>query len=257
MSEDDRVKEARAKVRVLAARFKVANVPGRGPCIIIPSDKFEPEWDQIILDADLESHAEQEAVYVTWPTEETAVPEGTPSVKTVHGRWSEEEDAFLIKEWSKPSRPTREEVFKEFQKHFKGRSRQSIHNRLARLRRKGLIKGRYVKKSTVEKEHQLDEQRRLKQLTARKKRCQWVSCKEIATELGHISLPGGPAAEIWLCKKHHEQLKQITEKWKNRSVVSKPTKLVALEITGASIPCPHCGEMIKINFKIGEVEFVK
>lgn len=47
-------------------------------------------------------------------------------------------------------------------------------------------------------------------------RCQWVSCNEISTELGHISLPGGSAVKVWLCKKHYEQIKQTHDEAKSR-----------------------------------------
>lgn len=49
-------------IEELRSKFKVQNIPGKGRCIIIPVDKFQAEWDQQILEAGCDAHADGEAI---------------------------------------------------------------------------------------------------------------------------------------------------------------------------------------------------
>jgi len=133
-------------VEELQNRFKVANVPGRGRCIIIPLDKFDPDWDQMILDAGLSSHAAEDVVYVILGPEKR--PEKPKEeVHPVPSRtWKAEEDELLIELWNQEPKLKLLEIAKRFDKKFPGRTQGSVKNRLARLRKAGKIEGRWVHK---------------------------------------------------------------------------------------------------------------
>lgn len=108
--------------------------------ITVPVFKFDPSWDQELLDLGYECHAERNKVVIT----------KNPDFKKPHPikTWSKKETDMLIELWNRVPHMKREHI--AFR--FPDRSLASVVNKLAKLRKAGIIKGRWQTKKTKEKQ---------------------------------------------------------------------------------------------------------
>ena len=134
-------------IEELKSKFKVANVAGLGKCIIIPMDKFQPEWDQQVLEAGCDAHGDGEAVYVSIDKYKPQETISTRKNSVLIQRWTDQEDQKLINLWTGQPKKTNEEIAKE----FPNRSEHSVVCRLGRLKKQGIIEPRWHQKRKKDK----------------------------------------------------------------------------------------------------------
>lgn len=140
---------AKLRIEELKKQFKVANVAGRGRCIIIPLDKFKDEWDQTILDAGLESHANENAVFVHLKDEESQFQSPFPRMNVLRrDMWTEKEDKLLIALWNQKPQLKKKYIAKKLIGIYPQRTSAAVLNRLSRLKKKGEIQSRKKAKAT-------------------------------------------------------------------------------------------------------------
>ena len=171
----------------LIQKFRSVNHPVFGNVVVVPEDKFEPEWDEQLLDEGSEAHGQNGFIYVKIPRnynsssqapehEEKKVPEEKKVTLPIEKKakkerwggdrrskglsWSEEENGLLIK-IAQDITLMMEDVRVEYERlrsrDWEPRSFRAIKNRLSALRREGRIPYVYNKKKVVKQITSVDE----------------------------------------------------------------------------------------------------
>jgi hypothetical protein len=156
-------------VEELKLKFGVRNIPGRGPCIVIPKSKFNIEWEQPLRNqhVDVEYNIdlaggglctvlrlkpEHLTEHVVYRPKQLVGPTTDPSVV-----WRPEEDQLIIELWNKRMRV--KDIETQVSSKFPKRTSSSVKNRIQRLqiagkiqRRQGKLKGKHEKPRALEAE---------------------------------------------------------------------------------------------------------
>jgi hypothetical protein len=120
-------------IEELKRQFKVANVAGVGQCIIIPMDKFEPEWDEELLQAGHECHAREDGyVQVTLGPEKSERSRGRREGTPIW--WTKEDEARLLKRLSELTGPIYQKCAK-IVSEFPGRTVKALELKQKKLKR--------------------------------------------------------------------------------------------------------------------------
>lgn len=119
-------------IEELKQQFKVANVAGLGTCIVIPVDKFNPEWDQQILDAGKQCHAQNDYVHVILGHEKIEKTNVLSNFLSPH--WSKEEEDRLLKRWNELT-GTMDRRSAKLVSEFPGRTAKAIELKYRKLKR--------------------------------------------------------------------------------------------------------------------------
>lgn len=159
--------ESLALLKELYDRFRVVEYAGLGPCLVIPEDKFEFDWDDLLTQI-TEVHENSGYVYVQLPKDmmprkDSAIHEPSTASKKKKCRrglgakgpkWTPQEDKLLIA-IANDKDVQRNMVYSRYVESCKDlgvpeRSKASIKNRIDRLRKKGKIRYRISKNKVHE-----------------------------------------------------------------------------------------------------------
>jgi len=143
----------------LGKRFLAREVAPHGPCVVVPGDEFDPDWEALLTDqgyacimTDLDG-APVTLVVLTKASHGSEVkqvysPEAKePSIEAKKRRlswhdpgffWSEKEDRLLVELWNREPKLGKTEIAKYFPK----RTVSAVHGELQRLRNAQKIKPR-------------------------------------------------------------------------------------------------------------------
>jgi transposase len=157
----------------LKLKFPLKDFLPYGSCIVVPGAEFNPDWEAELGDegykcfdtlfdkkpvtlvrlAKTDKAEDEKAVYSP-PATAKASTDAVAHMRDPERRWTEEDDARLIKYWNLEPRMTVSEIAGNFPK----RTLAAVTNELERLRKKGKIKprvnagrSRKVKKKTPQK----------------------------------------------------------------------------------------------------------
>lgn len=143
-------------IQELRERFILRDCPPYGPCLVVPGEEFNPDWEaELDIDVIKTDFGDPSKPYTLIPVKDEK-PIDTPGLSTSpkngvevlamndpESAWKDEEFEFLIKLWSKQPRLTLKKMTKEFGKKFKGRSKDAIKDAFDRLKKKGKIQPRW------------------------------------------------------------------------------------------------------------------
>lgn len=126
-------------VEMLKELFPVKDVAPYGTCIVVPGDKFDPDWeDQLCAHGHkvFMQSLDGKAVTLVKPKEEDKKDPAASLVANLQSRaWSEDDDETLLKRMHElPG--TIEQKCVQLAKEFKGRSPAAIHQKYVKLQRK-------------------------------------------------------------------------------------------------------------------------
>ena len=119
-------------IEELKKQFKVSNVAGMGQCIIIPMDRFKPEWDEQLIEAGHECHAQNGYVYVVLGPEKLEKQQESRWGKS--WGWSKEDESRLLKRFNELTGPIEKRCAK-LVSEFPGRTAIALLMKCRKLRR--------------------------------------------------------------------------------------------------------------------------
>jgi len=143
----------------LSKKYPTHNVPPYGACIVVPGDKFDPDWEAILEDCSCH-HTDFEGKPVTLVQRKAGKDKGErvvyspppaasaegeketliPGARSPSQKWKPEEDKVLVKLWNERV------LIEKMTPSFPGRTEAAIRLRIQRLEKYGKIKKRTGRK---------------------------------------------------------------------------------------------------------------